>query len=230
MYGAFLKLDPSGGAAQRIFDPFSYRATLNERFVPVCAEEAFNLCGRYPIVWQRNQRGDLQLVAIRSLRESGEVPRVRMMALSTLPLLLQAYPFRFEDVAAQNYNVGLDMVAPSRERDQGSYVHDARGEVLPGAELKLTALERFARFHQVDQLLRDALQEGDAMEPVTLPENLVTEHALPEFVTAIASPDDARLLGAIPREAHVMALRFLAAQRLSLFTMTGIIASSEAAG
>lgn len=227
MYSSFVPLGEFGQMAQRIYDPFSYRPALRERFVPVCLTEAFGLAARNPIVWQRNTVGDLELVAVRSLHLDAEVPGVNTVARESLPLLLQAFPFRYRDAAAGDFEVGLERSAPMRERDHGSYIFDERGNMLLGAELKLRALEEYRRGN-VDSsaLLQAALRHG-FLEPVVLPELIRSRYLLPDFVVVISDPDDKLLLSEMPEESWFAAMEFLTAQRLSLYQMSQLIDSAE---
>lgn len=222
-------MEELGASAQRIYDPFAYRPVLRERFAPVSIAEAFTLAPRCPIVWRRNAQGDLQLVAIRSLNPEAEVPGIHTLPREGLPLLLQAFPFRFRDADAGDYEIGLDRSAPARERDIGSYIFDGRGELLPGAELKLRALEEFRRESEVGKALLQAALHHGFLEPVVLPEAIRTRYLLPDFMVVVSEPDDALLLQDLPKDRWMIAMRFLTAQRLSLYQMARLITWAEAA-
>ncbi|WP_083099429.1 SapC family protein [Pseudophaeobacter leonis] len=227
MYQSFAPLQELWGTAHRIFDPFSYRAPLCERFVPICIEESFNLCGRYPIVWRRNDVGDFELVAVRSLVADAEIPHIRQIGADALPLLLQAYPFRYKNLAAGELEIGMERVAPTSERNIGAYVYDHLGNFQLGAELKLKALERFRRSLGWEKALTKALTRHNMLETVGMPQDLCEQHRVPEFTAAVQAPDHALLLQEIPKEGRKTVLTFLTAQRLSLFRMASIIGLSE---
>jgi hypothetical protein len=222
-------MEELGPSAQRIYDPFAYRPVLRERFVPVSMAEAFGLAPRHPIAWRRDAQGDLQLVAIRSLNPEAEVPGIHTLPRDGLPLLLQAFPFRFRDAANGDFEVGLDRSAPARERDSGSYVFDERGTMLPGAELKLRALEEFRREVAMEAVLLQAASRHGLLEPVVLPEPIRSRYVLPDFVVVVSDPDDRLLLQDLPKDKWMTAMRFLTAQRLSLYQMARLIAWAEAA-
>lgn len=222
-------MEELSASAQRIYDPFAYRQILRERFVPISVAEAFGLAQRHPIAWRRNSQGDLQLVAIRGLNPEAEVPGIHTLPRDGLPLLLQAFPFRFRDVAVGDFEIGLDRSAPARERDSGSYVFDTQGTLLPGAELKLRALEEFRREAIVEAALLQSAFRHDLLEPVVLPEAIRSRYMLPDFVVVVSEPNDALLLQDLPKESWMTAMRFLTAQRLSLYQMARLITLAEAA-
>jgi hypothetical protein len=119
MYCAFDRWEDATGAALRIFDPFAYRPALYERMVPVSLSECPALAERWPLMWRRDGLGDPELVVLRGLRADAEMPDARTQNRASLPLLVQAYPFRFRD-PAQGDEIGLERAAPMRERDSGS--------------------------------------------------------------------------------------------------------------
>lgn len=195
--------------------------------MPVCIEEAFNLCDRYPIVWRRDEFGELELVAIRSLAQNTEIPGIHQMSVDSLPLLLQAYPFRYKTHSGTDFDIGLDRVAPTQERNMGAYIYDHLGEFQLGSELKIQALETFRRSKSWEKLLTRTLTKHNMLEQIQLPAALHERYEIPRFLTAIETPQHNLLLKAIPSEGRKVVLTFLTAQRLSLFKMSAIIALSE---
>ena len=115
-------------------------------------------------------------------------------------------------------------MAPMRERDTGSYIVDDQGNLLPGAELKVRALEAWAEDLETRALLTEVVFRNALVERVVLPEGLADRFELPDFFSVTPAPDDALIFGAIPREHWLLVARFLAAQRLSLYTMARLIA------
>ena len=59
---------------------------------------------------------------------------------------------------------------------------------------------------------------------VRLPDGLSERFGLPDLFTVVQAPDDALIFGALAREHWLTVARFLAAQRLSLYTMARLIA------
>jgi hypothetical protein len=230
MYRSFVALDELGRAAQRIYGPFAYREVAVTRFVPVCAGEALILAPRHPVVWRRDGAGGMDLVAVRGLHADVEVPGLHATPREALPLLLQAFPLRFRDPGGGSFEIGAERTVPQREIDAGSYIFDERGEMLPGTELKLRALERWRQTADLGAALLDAAMAIGAVEPVVLPAAVVERYRLPDFVVILADPDDSVLLRGIPRTLWPVAARFLAAQRLSLHQMGRLIALAEAVG
>lgn len=223
MYCSFDPWQEATGTAHRIFDPFAYRPTFYERMVPVCLSETMRLAERWPVMWRRDEHGDPELVVLRSLLPDAEVPDARSQSRTSLPLLLQAFPFRYNNPASGD-EIGLERTAPMHERDAGSYIVDERGNLLPGAELKIRALETWGAELPARAMLTEAAFRHNLVEPVTLPDDLAQKYALPDFFTVVPSPDDNLLFGALPRENWLLAARFLAAQRMSLYTMARLIA------
>lgn len=223
MYGDFENWQAATASALRIYDPFAYRATVFERLVPVVPSEALSLAERWPVLWCRNATGDADLVVLRGLSASAEMPDARTQSRTSLPLLLQAFPFRFRD-GLRGGEIGMDRSAPMKERDAGSYIVNDRGTLLPGAELKLHALERWgAEIELRDQLTAAVFRHG-LVEPVQLPDGLAARHGLPDMFTVIAQPEDALIFGALARDHWQVVAQFLAAQRLSLYTMARLVA------
>jgi hypothetical protein len=181
------------------------------------------LAERWPVVWRRDGRGDPELVVLRGLRADVEVPDARTQSRTSLPLLLQAFPLRYND-PGRGDEIGLDRVAPMQERDAGSYLVDDHGNLLPGAELKVRALDAWAEDLETRARLTEAVFRHGLVEPVALPDGLSERFGLPDFFSVVAAPDDALILGAVPREHWLLVARFLAAQRLSLYTMARLIA------
>ena len=223
MYCGFDRWEVATASALRIFDPFAYRPALHERMVPVCLSECPALAERWPLVWRRDGMGDPELVVLRGLRADAEMPDARTQSRASLPLLLQAFPFRFND-PARGDEIGLDRVAPMQERDSGSYIVDDQGNLLPGAELKVHALEAWAEDLGTRALLTETVFRNALVERVVLPDGLAGHFGLPDFFSLVAAPDDALIFGAVPREHWLLVARFLAAQRLSLYTMARLIA------
>jgi hypothetical protein len=230
MYRSFVSLDELGRAAQRIYGPFAYREVAVTRFVPVCAAEALVLARRHPVVWRRDGSGGMDLVAVRGLHPDVEVPGLHATPIDALPLLLQAFPLRFRDPARGDFEIGAERTVPQREIDAGSYIFDDRGQMLPGTELKLRALEQWRQTAGLAAALLEAAIVAGALEPVVLPRAAVERYRLPDFVVILAEPDDDLLLRDIPRGLWPVAARFLAAQRLSLHQMGRLIALAEAVG
>ncbi|WP_146287309.1 SapC family protein [Gemmobacter aquaticus] len=223
MYCAFDRWEDATGAALRIFDPFAYRPALYERMVPVSLSECPALAERWPVMWRRDGLGDPELVVLRGLRADAEMPDARTQNRASLPLLVQAYPFRFRD-PAQGDEIGLERAAPMRERDSGSYILDDQGNLLPGAELKVRALEAWAEDLETRTLLTEVVFRNALVERVVLPEGVAERFDLPDFFSVTPAPDDALIFSAIPREHWLLVARFLVAQRLSLYTMARLIA------
>lgn len=226
MYLGFDSWNAATCSAVRIFDPFSYRPTLFERMVPIGLSEALPLAERYPVLWQRNVNGDPELVVLRGLDPKSEVPGARAQIRVALPLLLQAFPFRFRDTA-HALEIGIDQAAPMREGDIGSYIQDAQGDLLPGAEMKLSALDAFRSDADTRLRLTDAVFRHGLVEPVVLPDEVVKKYDLPDFFVVLPFPDDRLIFDQIPQENWLLAARFLVAQRISLFTMSRLIAAAQ---
>lgn len=228
MYSAFLDWETATRSSMRIFDPFSYRAAHFAGIVPICLGEAMNLCNRWPLLWQRTVGGDGELIALRGVNPAVAVPGADKLNRQALPLLLQAYPLRLREMTPGS-DIGFDRVAPMRERDGGAYVLDATGEVLPGAELKLSALRRFQDDLDATHRLTELVFEHDLLEPVVLPPRVVQAYGLPDFLVVRPFPDDTAIFEALPRAYWSRAARFLAAQRISLYAMARLIELAEGA-
>jgi hypothetical protein len=229
VYSVFENWEGATAAALRIYDPFAYRATSFEALVPVCLSETPALAERWPVVWRRDSKGDADLVVVRGLDAAAGVPDAKTQSRTSLPLLLQAFPFRYRN-PEQGGEIGLDGAAPMQERDAGAYVLDERGNVSPGAELKIRALETWGAGAALRAQVTDVVFRHGLVEPVQLPDALSARFALPDFFCVRAVPDDALIFGAVAREHWLTVARFLAAQRLSLYCMARLISlASEVA-
>jgi hypothetical protein len=65
------------------------------------------------------------------------------------------------------------------------------------------------------------------VEPVVLPDEIVKKYDLPDFFVVLPFPDDRLIFEQIPQENWLLAARFLVAQRISLFTMSRLIAAAQ---
>lgn len=229
LYQSFIPISQLKTQQMRIYDPFAYRVTHRQRFVPVSMNEAFGLAEYYPVVWIRNEIGDLNLHVLRGLREDQPIASAQTLGLFALPLLLQAFPLRFRSIQSGDYEIGVERTAPERERDQGAYVFNHEGEFLPGAELKLAALEAFKTGDETLRELTQVIGRLNGFEPVKLPEAMVEENALPDFFAARENLDLDMVLARVPEHQLATAIRFLTAQRLSLYRMAAVINASKAA-
>lgn len=227
MYDSFIPLSQARETAFRIFDPYSYKATSVERFVPVCLGECFDLAPVSPLVWRPNQVGALELVAVRSLRLEQKVAPPAQAGLRNLPLLLQAYPFRFRRFEKGDTEIGLERVLPSFERDQGSYVYNFEGILEAGAEMKISALETFLDGMEDLRWITQILSDADAFEPVQLPDEVVARHKLPDMWAARDDLELENVLHGCAPDKIARMVRFLTAQRLSLYRMGAVMAASE---
>ncbi|WP_134681983.1 SapC family protein [Paracoccus ravus] len=223
MYSIFDRWEEATESALRIYDPFAYRPALYERIVPVCLSESLRLAERWPVLWRRDDHGDPELVVLRGLVPRAELPGARTQSRTSLPLLLQAFPFRYHDTARGD-EIGLDRASPMHERDAGSYILDERGNLSPGAELKIRALEAWGAEIETRALLTNTVFRHGLVEPVLLPDGMNEKFALPDLFAVLPAPDDTLIFGALPREQWLLVARFLAAQRLSLYTMARLIA------
>lgn len=223
LYQSFAPLQELWDTAHRIFDPLSYRETVSERFIPVCLEEAFRLCTHYPIVWCRNEIGGLELIAVRRLESEERTLNTDQIPTNGLPLVLQAFPFRYKNFNGGDFELGLERTTPMSERNIGAYIYDHLGNFQTGAELKIRALERFKSNHTCQKILTNNLLRHSMLEPVKIPEQLCKDYKLPDFFAAIQFPDPYLSLQSIPKSDQKMVLTFLTAQRLSLFKMAAII-------
>ncbi|WP_151720705.1 SapC family protein [Gemmobacter serpentinus] len=228
MYSIFESWEAATGAALRIYDPFAYRPALYTRMVPVCLSETLALAERWPVLWRRDAHGDPDLVVLRGLHPQHELPEAHGVSRTALPLLVQAFPFRFRDPTAGG-EIGLERGAPMRERDAGSYIISETGELLPGAELKLRALEAWEAERALRHDVTAAVFRHGLLEPVRLPGDLSARFGLPDFMVVVPHPDDSLIFGAIDPAHWRLVAQFLAAQRLSLYTMARLIALTEGA-
>lgn len=212
----------------RIFDPFSYKATLTQRFVPVCAQEVFHLAAYFPIVWRYNHIGRLELSVMRCLAASDvEIPNVRALPYDALPYLLQAYPFRFRNHSMGDFTIGLERVFPKHERDIGAYVYDTMGTFGLGAQLKTNALDQFHQDSAVLVDLGEALLSRGRLEPVRLPHEIEQKFGIPEMFAIRDEPQWSDALDRVDEEKWPTLIRLLTAQRVSLYRAASLISAEE---
>jgi hypothetical protein len=224
MYASFTPLADLKQSAFRIFDPFAYRLVDEIRFVPVGLGEASNLARLFPIVWIPNMVGALQPVVLLRLQANpAQSDQFSSIGLRALPNLLQAYPFRVRNLDAGDYDIGIERILPARERDNGSYVYDSTGELLPGAKLKLAALEGFLEGQAVLRDVTLRLQQFDVMEAVCLPDTLQISQPLPPMFAALESFDIGKVLDGFEDADLQQVIVFLVAQRMSLYRMRRLI-------
>lgn len=228
MDDAFTPLDALRDSAFRIFDPFAYKYVHECRFVPVGLYEASTLARLYPIVWMPNLIGDLRAMVILRIRTGGphHAPPPGM-GLGALPNLLQAYPFRLRDPDSSEHDIGIEKTLPEQERDGGSYVFDRKGELLPGARLKVMSLERFLDGQEILRELTARLQIYDLLEPVRIPEPYQVKPPLPDMFAALETLDLAALLNGFAPAQIPATTAFLVAQRMSLYRMHRLLKAAD---
>lgn len=227
LYHSFVEMGDLAGTAQRIFDPFSYRAVQETRLVPVGLGEADTLARHMPIVWIHDMVGGLQAVALRGL-DPKRIPAAGRSG--PLPLLLQAYPFRFRAFETGDFEIGLERILPRQERDDGSYIHDHQGHVLPGAAMKIAALEAFREGHETLRALTRALQGSAFIEELRLPETIAGIPGLPRMFAAREDADLEQLMRGLAQPHLALATRFIVAQRVSLYRMHRLISAMGGSG
>ncbi len=228
MYHSFMSLDEVRQNPLRIFDPFSYRVTLTERMVPVSISETFRLAAFFPLLWHYNHVGHLELVALRSLTLSThEIPGIKLYSHDALPYLLQAYPFRYRNVAVGEMTIGLERTSSMQERDLGSYIFNSHGDYQVGAEQKVKSLEEFSKGIELQKKIANFLLENQLLEVVALPNGLSEKHNLPDFFATRELGDWSPVSSAFSKTELPQVMRFLASQRLSLFRAAHLIALEE---
>lgn len=227
MYNSFISMAALKENAFRIFDPFAYRLVHEIRFVPIGLTEAAPLARLFPIVWTPNLVGDLRPVVVLRLQVGTRDGALgQQTGLRLLPQLLQAYPFRLRDLESGDVEIGLEQIMPENERDSGSYVYDPSGELLPGAKLKMTALNQFLEGQPILQDLTNRLQAHAVFEPVRLPDAYAIQLPLPDMSAALETFDLKMVLDGMP-DAYVQpAIAFLVAQRMSLYRMHRLLGTA----
>lgn len=202
--------------------------SLSERFITICAREAFHLAAYYPIVWRFNEVGRLSLCVMRSLApDQEEIKGIRTTPYDALPLLVQAYPFRFRNHDMGDFDMGLERVFPKAERDVGAYVYDQLGNLGLGAQLKIDALQKFREDYEFQFRLGDFLEAQGLLEPVRLPSDLESRFKIPELHAIRVDADWTQVLEVFDRHQWPSIIRLLAAQRISLFRASALIAAQE---
>jgi hypothetical protein len=228
LYHSFIDLPEVQASPTRIFDPFSYKVTLSERFIPVSPNEAFHLAAYYPIIWHYNHVGHLELAAMRCLSaDREEIPNVRAMPYDALPLLLQAYPLRYRNHSMGDFTLGLERVFPQHERNAGAYVFDKMGDFGLGAQMKYSALEQFRQGLELQYNLGEALIERNLLEKVKLPDDMESRFSLPDFYAVRADADWTGVLDTLDDTEWPAASRLLTIQRISLFRAARLVAAEE---
>lgn len=224
-----MSIEEARGNPLRIHEPLSYRVTLQEPFVPITLDEAFTLAAHFPLVWRRDVTGRLELVAIRGFTKAGtDLPGIRKLGHDALPLLLQAYPMRYENHRIAMAEIGLDRVAPLATSDLGSPVFTQAGDFTPGAQLKVAALRKFGEIAEETQGFTDVVADAGALQVVALPGELRARVEVPELLFMGPGADTRELLDYLfAAFGGKRVAAFLAGHRLSLYRMGPLISMAR---
>lgn len=206
---------------RRIYSPVSYRAVRQAQIVAISASEAAHQAHWYPVAWQQDARGEMSLVAVRSLlgdgRGNGDFDG---WSLNSLSHLLFAFPFtKASNPDADNrIDLAIDAVTCDARTDAGSPVLDRRGSLTPGAKMRLARLDSFHAGADLSTRITQVLVEEEALEPWPIEMQVAGQTlALPGLHVVkpplFDTPWASRLIARFGPEAAML----LAAHRVSLF-------------
>lgn len=221
---------------RRIYAPVAYPAVRTERFVPIVLPEAFRLASWFPVVWRRHADpagGPPTLGVLRSLLADGRgQPAGSPQTPSSLPLVLQAYPFLIDDgqSGTGHLSVAFDDAGADQPTDAGSPVVTLKGTVARATELRFRMLAQVQTHRALTEDVTRALLDADLFQNWPLaartPDGTITVDDL-----LVVKPPifDTGQLGPIVGRFGAEAARFLSAHRISLFRAGTLVAAAQAA-
>lgn len=215
--------------ASRIYSPFAYPLPRRERVVPIVMAEAERLGGHFPVVWRRGHDGP-ELVVLRSLLDDGRgfaAGTAGMLGL--LPLVLQAYPF-LPPADGEGRRM-IDAALPDEPTDAGASVTERDGRLSRGTELRLRALDLFAKDRPRTLRLARALEAASLFDPWPLVFDLGGGQRceIHELLIVRQKAFDGPVLSSLVAEFGVAAARVFGVHRLSLFRAGALLSSAQGA-
>lgn len=219
IYEALRPFNPGDGET-RIFAPVSYALVRQAQIVPIVHIEALNLAHWFPVCWQMKDK-TATLVALRTLhRDGSSQPPGSPASMTSLPLVLRAYPFVVGggDAGGEQDAHLIETAIPDEPTDIGSPIMLPSGRATPGTKLKLQAVAAFNGALPQTIAITEELQRHGLLEPWPLSFDVAGQSIIVPDLHVVkpsefASPRIFRII-----EAHGPSVAtFLGAHRISLF-------------
>jgi hypothetical protein len=166
LYKSVELLDAAHGG-RRIYSPVSYSPVRERQLVPIVHIEAMALAAWFPICWHADKDSHT-LVAIRSLdADGGSQPPGSPETLTSLPLILRAYPFAVLEPATAGPTDShfIEDATADRPTDIGAPIFLPDGRPGRGAQLRLRAAGAFRDARRLTDEMTDALVKASLLEP-----------------------------------------------------------------
>lgn len=150
----------------RIYAPISYAAVREIQAVPIVHIEALALAAWFPICWQSGKNLP-SLIVLRSLRCDGTCqPTGSPETMTSLPLLLRAYPFAVPlSHAPVSGDFHLDDAIADRPTDVGAPILQPDGRLGRGAQMRLRAVQAYEEARRLTDEMTNVLKANDLFEP-----------------------------------------------------------------
>lgn len=228
----YKNIEPLSAAngGRRIYSPVSYALVRERQIVPIVHIEAMALAAWFPICWQSSS-SRFELVALRSLRADGSgQPPGSPENMSSLPLMLRAYPFAVatpqEDIA--NGAGYFEDATADRPTDIGAAILLPDGRPSRGAQMRLRAVQAYAGARQVTDDMTDMLAGLGLFEPWPLDfkaddEQLRVDDMLIVRQAAFGQPPIQQFL----KQFGSAGALFLGAHRISLFRAGNLVQAAQ---
>ncbi len=219
-------------ASRRIFSPLAYARARELQIVPIVPPEALRLASWFPIVWQR-RNSETTLVALRSFLPDMQTqpPGVRNN-LAALPLLLQAYPFVLDAIAAPGDQLSkmFDDVVADAPTDIGASITTVNGQLSLATQLRLQALDVFADNIQATRTLGETLLSRDLLEPWSLKFEIGAKQIdIPDLFIVRQASFDTGALSPVLQQHRAAAAQLIGLHRISLFRAGPLLSTARSA-
>lgn len=214
----------------RIFAPQAYRGMRDRALVPIVHTEAMDLARLFPICWTRTPDGPV-LSVLRALTEDGSgIPAAGRRAF--LPRAMQAYPVVVPSTPeAMADRIQVDRAIAEDPSDVGAPLMMGNGKVSRALATRTRTALATGRALPGTRDLTDGLDQVGLLEPWPLHfdlgggQSVAIDHLL---VLSRSRLDDPGLYRLIARHG-VDAAVFIAAHRISLFKVSGLLRAAQAA-
>jgi hypothetical protein len=215
----------------RIFAPPAYRRPRELTLVPIVHTEAFELARAFPTCWAMTDEGPVLMVLRALTDDSSGIPAPVRKASGMLPRALQAYPVVVPSAEdAFDSRIRFDCVIAEEPTDVGAPLMMADGKLSRATTLRARLAAGLGRILPATLGITRSLHEAGLLEPWPLRfdlgygQSVDINHLMVLSRSRLDDPSLFRIISTYGADAAV----FLAAHRLSLFKISGLLAAAKA--
>jgi hypothetical protein len=215
----------------RIFAQAAYRRLRDMTLVPIVHTEIIELARAFPTCWAMTSEGPV-LSVLRALTEDGSgIPAGARKTPSLLPRALQAYPIIVPAAAdAIDSRIHFDQIIAEDPTDIGAPLMMADGKLSRATMLRARTAASVGRSLPATVGITRSLHEAGLLEPWPLHFDLGNgrsvdiDNLLVLSRSRLDDPSIYRTIAAFGADAAIL----IAAHRLSLFKVSGLLAAAKA--